>query len=228
MKKISQTIERTQKFERIKEVKDKHKQLLQEHRQGSEEMRQELLRKNNDLKYSRQVQIETVVQGELEKHRSARLEMVQVLKSNREIMERQNSQELNRKKEMFTNIHSGFVGNLNLRKGQSQALREELSDQYRKRNESIKQNILEKLKRMEDLENKEMQLIQKLQSTIKVQDDMKQNYIKLTGQSKISISKTNPRGMSPAGYLKHGSPSHSSLYNNNEGSIIEQRSEMDQ
>lgn len=107
--------------------------------------------------------------------------MDEVLSEVRRTVKRQNSKDMEHKKEINTQIRHGINGGISLRREESSLLKEEMAEKYRQRNETIKHTIRDKLYRIDEMENKEMLLMQRLQATVKLKEDIRLNYAKLTG-----------------------------------------------
>ena len=99
----------------------------------------------------------------------------------RRTVKRQNSKDMEHKKVLNIQIRQGINGSISMRREESWLHKEEMAERYRQRNESIKHSIKDKLHRIDEMESKEMMLMQRLQATVKLREDIRLNYAKLTG-----------------------------------------------
>lgn len=181
IKKINSTIKRTQQFEVIQEKKEEHRKQLEDYKRRKETSVEDMRLKNLMELDERKRRIEEVYKSHHSKKKAIKSEVEEVLVETRQTVLKQRRKDMDYKHHMNASIRNEINGHLTLRRDQSQSLREKLAESYRERNESIKHTIADKLSRIEQMERKETMLMQKLQTTLKMREDAKFNYMKMTG-----------------------------------------------
>eukprot|EP00347_Sterkiella_histriomuscorum_P005957 403354615 len=202
-RKIQETLERTQRYQRIQDQKNQHKKVLEDQRNSLERAQEEYRQKILQEKQERERRMNELNERRLQEKRDTKYHIDHSISTMKQRSNIEHEQDYSGKQDQYDQIKSTNVQGRQMRKDLRTIMELERTENYIKKQADTFQNIQIKKDKIAQLAQKELELMHKLQTTIKAQENVVNQLQDKTGLNKkilfsrlptdITFCSTNPK-----------------------------------